>query len=149
MYTVQTQSYVKLMLHAAKRPASSVCGLLLGQRQGKRVLVSDAAPLFHHEAPLAPMLEVACAMVDAYCRKRCSTIEIVGFYYATSGDSVSASTSGLSYFAEKVADKLEQICSQACVVLVQLGVKSVFCAGRRFLRQNACMFVLLVFIGKQ
>ena len=118
MYPMQTQSYVKLMLHAAKRPENSACGLLLGQKQGHGVTVSDAMPLFHHEAPLAPLLEVACAMVEAFCQTD-PNLTIVGFYYAENGHSSSDSGTGLSHFAEKVADKVAQQCAQACVLLVR------------------------------
>lgn len=118
VYSVATQTYVKLTLHAAKRPASSVYGLLLGQEQGQGFSVSDAVPLFHHEAPLAPLLEVVCGMVDAYCQKS-QKLKIVGFYYAGSGYSPSDSGNGLSHLAEKVADKVEQNCSRACVLMVR------------------------------
>uniref|UniRef100_M4BIS6 MPN domain-containing protein n=1 Tax=Hyaloperonospora arabidopsidis (strain Emoy2) TaxID=559515 RepID=M4BIS6_HYAAE len=117
VYTVQTQSYVKLMLHAAKRPANSMCGLLLGQKKGQGVEIMDAMPLFHHEAPLAPLLEVACAMVEAFCQSD-QKLTIVGFYYAENGHSSSESGTGLSHFAEKVADRVEHQFSHACVLLV-------------------------------
>ncbi|KAG1698787.1 hypothetical protein DVH05_014742 [Phytophthora capsici] len=116
-YSVSTQTYVKLALHAAKHPANAVCGLLLGAAQGQGFVISDAVPLFHHEAPLAPLLEVACQMVDAYCQKS-QKLEVVGFYYAGSGYSSSDSGNGLSHFAEKVADKVEANCSRACVLVL-------------------------------
>ncbi|KAG7385534.1 ER membrane protein complex subunit 9 [Phytophthora pseudosyringae] len=125
-YSVAAQTYVKLALHAAKRPANAVCGLLLGQEQGQGFSISDAVPLFHHEAPLGPLLEVACAMVDAHCQKS-QKLQIVGFYYAGSGYSPSESGSGLSHFAEKVADRVEANCSRACVLLLdgqQLGTEA-------------------------
>jgi hypothetical protein len=118
VYSVSTQAYVKLALHAAKRPANSVCGLLLGQDQGQGFVATDAVPLFHEEAPLAPLLEVACASADAYCQKT-QKLKVVGFYYAGSGYSPSDSASGLSHGAEKVADKVEQNCSRACVLVVR------------------------------
>lgn len=118
MYVVETQTYVKLVLHAAKWPASSVCGVLLGQEKGQGFTISDAVPFFHHEAPLAPLLEVACAMVDVYCQKS-QKLHIVGFYYAGSGYNPSDSGKGLSYFVEKVADKVEKNCSRACVLVVR------------------------------
>ncbi|CAI5741041.1 unnamed protein product [Peronospora destructor] len=117
MYSVETSTYIKLMLHAAKWPASSVCGVLLGQKEGQGVLISDAVPLFHHEAPSAPLLEVACAMVDASCQKS-PRWQIVGFYYAGNGYSPSDSSTGISHFVGKVADKMEQNCARACVLVV-------------------------------
>ncbi|CAI5738428.1 unnamed protein product [Hyaloperonospora brassicae] len=136
-HPMQTQSYVKLMLHAAKRPANSACGLLLGQKQGHGFTVSDAMPLFHHEAPLAPLLEVACAMVEAFCQTD-PNLAIVGFYYAENGHSSSDSGTGLSHFAEKVADKVAQQCAQACVLLVdrqQFGHETK--TGLQVLRKDA------------
>lgn len=117
VYSVATQTYVKLALHAAKRPASAACGLLLGREQGQGFSISDAVPLFHHEAPLAPLLEVACAMVDAHAQ--CQKLKVVGFYFAGSGYSPSDSGNGLSHFAEKLADKVELNYSRACVLVVR------------------------------
>ncbi|KAG7395456.1 ER membrane protein complex subunit 9 [Phytophthora boehmeriae] len=115
-YSVATPAYVKLLLHAAKRPASSVCGLLVGQEQGQGFSISDVVPLFHHEAPLAPLLEVGCSMADVWSQQ--SSKKIVGFYYAGSGSTPSEGGSGLSHFAEKVADKVEANCSRSCVLVV-------------------------------
>ncbi|KAG6610371.1 uncharacterized protein IUM83_19851 [Phytophthora cinnamomi] len=122
VYSVATQTYVKLALHAAKRPASAACGLLLGREQGQGFSVADAVPLFHHEAPLAPLLEVACAMADAHAQRH--KLKVVGLYFAGSGYSPSDSGNGLSHFAEKLADKVEANCSRACVLVLdgqQLG----------------------------
>ncbi|KAG6580250.1 uncharacterized protein IUM83_19326 [Phytophthora cinnamomi] len=71
VYSVATQTYVKLALHAAKRPASAACGLLLGREQGQGFSVADAVPLFHHEAPLAPLLEKLADKVEANCSRAC------------------------------------------------------------------------------
>ncbi|KAI9917225.1 hypothetical protein PsorP6_012416 [Peronosclerospora sorghi] len=117
MYTTQPQAYVKLMLHAAKWPANSVYGLLLGQKEGNGFVIKDAVPLFHHESPLAPLFEVACAMVDAYCQKG-QEVTIIGFYYGENGYTPSDASHGLSHFAEKVADRVEQNCTHACVLVV-------------------------------
>ncbi|KAE9041174.1 hypothetical protein PR001_g6730 [Phytophthora rubi] len=116
VYSVATQTYVKLALHAAKRPASAACGLLLGREQGQGFSISDAVPLFHHEAPLAPLLEVACALADAHAQRQ--KLKVVGFYYAGSGYSPSDSGNGLSHLAEKIADKVELNCSRACVLVL-------------------------------
>ncbi|RLN97094.1 hypothetical protein BBJ28_00015939 [Nothophytophthora sp. Chile5] len=118
VYAVSTQAYAKLALHAAKHPDSAVCGLLLGEEQGQGFSISDAAPLFHHETPLAPLVEVGCAMADAWSQQTPSR-KVVGFYYAASGFVASEGGSGLSHFAEKVADKVEANCSRACVLVVR------------------------------
>ncbi|TDH70225.1 hypothetical protein CCR75_003977 [Bremia lactucae] len=116
-YSVSTQAYVKLTLHAAKHPAYTVCGLLLGRVTENKIEILDAVPLFHHDAPLAPLLEVACAMVDAHCLQS-QKLQIIGFYYAGSGHSTSDSGNGLSHFAEKVADKVHENCFRACVLML-------------------------------
>ncbi|CAH0513595.1 unnamed protein product [Peronospora belbahrii] len=105
------------MLHAAKWPANSICGVLLGQEKGQSFLIVDAVPLFHHETPLTPLVEVACAMVDTYCQKSLK-LKIVGFYYAENGSFSSNCENKLSHFTEKVADRVEQNCSRACVLVV-------------------------------
>ncbi|CAI5716039.1 hypothetical protein KXD40_006499 [Peronospora effusa] len=136
VYSVETPTYVKLMLHAAKWPANSVCGILLGQEKGQGFSILDAVPLFHHEAPLAPLLEVACAMVDASCQKS-QKWKIIGFYYAGNGYSPSDSNTGISHFVEKVADKIDQNCARACVLVVdhdQLGTETE--TGLQILRKD-------------
>lgn len=114
-YRVEATAYVKLLLHAAKYPTNTCSGLLIGEEQGQGFVVSDAVPLFHHDAPLAPLLEVACAMVDAWCQAQGQGKKIVGYYHA--GEAEGSAT--LSHFAEKVADKIEANCSRACVLLVE------------------------------
>lgn len=113
-YRVEPAAYVKLQLHAAKHPAGAVCGLLLGEESAGGFVVTDAVPLFHHAAPLAPLLETACAVVDAWSQAQ--RRRIVGFYYAGESDGAPAAT--LAHFAEKAADKVEANCSRACVLLV-------------------------------
>lgn len=114
-YHVEANAYVKLMLHAAKYPTSACSGLLIGDEQGQGFVVTDAVPLFHHDSPLAPVVEVACAMVDAWCHSQKK--KIVGYYHA--GEFGSESSASLNVFGEKVADKVEANCSRACVLLVE------------------------------
>lgn len=117
-YRIEATAYVKLLLHAAKYPTNTCSGLLIGEEQGQGFVVSDAVPLFHHDAPLAPLLEVACAMVDAWCQAQSQgKKKIVGYYHA--GEAESSNSTTLSHFAEKVADKVEANCSRACVLLVE------------------------------
>ena len=77
---LSTTSLIKLALHAAKYPASPVCGVLLGRVTGgdgeegesagagaapaaAAVRVVDAVPLLHSGLGLAPMLEVGMCQV--------------------------------------------------------------------------------------
>ena len=106
----------------------------------------DAMPLFHHEAPLAPLLEVACAMVEAFCQSD-QKLTIVGFYYAENGHSSSESGTGLSHFAEKVADRVEHQFSHACVLLVRLlwDYFLVNCVEQLYIEQSLA-YLLNVFL---
>lgn len=113
-YSVETTAYVKLLLHAAKFPANACSGLLVGEEQGQGFVITDAVPLFHHAAPLAPLLEVACAVVDTWCQSLSPRHKIVGLYYA----GAALETTALSHFTEKLADKIDANCSRACVLLV-------------------------------
>lgn len=112
-YRVEATAYVKLLLHAAKYQTNTCSGLLVGEEQGQGFVITDAVPLFHHDAPLAPLLEVACAMVDAWCQTQGK--KIVGYYHASESDG----SATLSHFGEKMADKIEANCSRACVLLVE------------------------------
>jgi ER membrane protein complex subunit 8/9 len=114
-YRVFPEAYVKVLLHAAKFPAHSCSGLLIGEESGAVFEIVDAVPLFHHESPLAPLTEVACSLVDAWCQQQ--KRKIVGFYYAN-GVGLEP-TPSLSYSAEKIADQVETNCSRACVLLVR------------------------------
>jgi hypothetical protein len=73
-----TTPLIKLALHAAKYPASPVCGVLLGRDvvvdgeggaedagadASSSVRVVDAIPLLHSGLGLAPMLEVGLCQV--------------------------------------------------------------------------------------
>lgn len=60
---INSQSYWKIILHAAKYAHLQVFGVLLGTRAGDNVDISDAIPLFHGAFILAPMLEVAMMQV--------------------------------------------------------------------------------------
>jgi hypothetical protein len=112
-YRVSTAAYAKLLLHAGRHAESACVGLLLGEEAAAGVFsVVDAAPLFHHEAPLAPLAEAACAMADAWSQQRGLTV--VGLYYAPAD----GGSAGLGVFAEKLADKVADNCSRACVLLV-------------------------------
>lgn len=114
-YRVAPEACVKLLLHAAKHPADAVSGLLVGEEQGQGFAVTDAVPLFHHESPLAPLVEVSCAMVDTWCQREKK--KIVGYYYAS--PFAAESLPSLSYTGERLADKVEANCSRACVLLVE------------------------------
>ncbi|XP_067053425.1 ER membrane protein complex subunit 8-like [Acropora muricata] len=81
-FNLSSRSYAKILLHASKYPHKAVNGVLLGGEtvEDGEVYVLDAVPLFHICLGLAPMLEVALARVDIYCKQ--SGLQIVGYYQA-------------------------------------------------------------------
>jgi hypothetical protein len=116
-YRVSSQAYIKLLLHASKYPFSNCHGLLIGEENGpSEFVVTDAIPLFHHQNPLAPIIEASCQIVDAWAQKK--NKKIVGYYYAGVHDT--GSNPSLDFIGQKIADKIEANCSRACVILVSL-----------------------------
>ena len=56
---------LKILLHAAKFPQSSINGVLLGSADASgSVTVSEVVPLFHITSTLAAPVEVALAQVE-------------------------------------------------------------------------------------
>lgn len=70
-YTCDQKALLKVLLHAAKYPAASVNGVLLGciASDKQTVEIVDAIPLLHCFLTLAPALETALAQVS-YCARR-------------------------------------------------------------------------------
>ena len=65
-YSLSPLAYLKLVLHAAAYPSSTVVGVLLGtvdDRSTGAVTVSDAVPLLHHWSELSPAMEAGLALV--------------------------------------------------------------------------------------
>ncbi|GLD95503.1 hypothetical protein PINS_up004180 [Pythium insidiosum] len=114
-YRLFPEAYVKLLLHVAKHPANTCGGLLIGEESGTVVEISDVVPLFHHDAPLAPLTEVACTMVDAWCQR--TDKKIVGYYHANAVGL--EAQPALSFSGEKIADHIEALTPRACVLMVE------------------------------
>lgn len=72
-YTCDQTALLKVLLHAAKYPAASVNGVLLGRTASDRPIVEivDAIPFLHSFLTLAPALETALIQVS-YVHERCS-----------------------------------------------------------------------------
>lgn len=70
---VDVHAYAIPLLHAAKYPASAVCGTLLGTKTADGLHIKTAVPYFHHWTTVTPMLEVALRQVEE--KIRCSVIE--------------------------------------------------------------------------
>ena len=68
VYTFDRTALLKILLHAAKYPASSVNGILLADSKGTKpgaesVTVVDVIPVLHSFLTLAPVLETALIQV--------------------------------------------------------------------------------------
>lgn len=64
---------MKMILHSAKHPGQ-VNGVLLGQKNGAEIVVSDAIPLLHHWTSLSPMMEIG---LDLVCYMNCETVTLM------------------------------------------------------------------------
>lgn len=60
-YTLSTLAYVKVLLHAAKYPSSTVVGIFTGEKGTNQI--SNVIPLLHHWAELSPMMEAGLQLV--------------------------------------------------------------------------------------
>lgn len=63
---LNTRVYVKMVLHAAHYPHSTVSGVLLGHHTPSCLTLVDCVPVCHLQLPLSLSLEVALAQVP-YC----------------------------------------------------------------------------------
>ncbi|CAD6890853.1 unnamed protein product [Tilletia controversa] len=89
--TINPQAYAKVVLHAAKYPASTVRGLLVGRRSSESSShsfeVVDAIPLVHSWTDLAPATELGCALAQAHLSSAnaggaSAGAQIIGLYEA-------------------------------------------------------------------
>jgi hypothetical protein len=62
-YALSEEAYLTVLLHAAKYPSCTVCGVLLGQSAGGSVTVQTALPMFHLSMLLAPCVDTALTQV--------------------------------------------------------------------------------------
>uniref|UniRef100_A0A7S2QED8 MPN domain-containing protein n=1 Tax=Zooxanthella nutricula TaxID=1333877 RepID=A0A7S2QED8_9DINO len=82
-------------------------GILVGTSTGKALKVVDAMPLFHTHA-LAPMLKIACMLIEEHCRE-VGDLEIVGLYHAAASGVPDMSR------VKPIADKIAANFPAACV----------------------------------
>ncbi|GAA5832291.1 hypothetical protein JCM11251_004309 [Rhodosporidiobolus azoricus] len=70
-YSLSPLAYLKIVLHAAKYPASTVCGLLVGTSSGAGdSTVVDAVPLLHSWVDLSPAMEAGLQLAELYCKQQ-------------------------------------------------------------------------------
>jgi len=94
---IKNQVYRKMTAHSLKYLTEDVTGLLVGKIDQYQIVVHDAYPLFHSKIT-APLLEVACDIVDGLASKE--GFKIIGIYESLvknfSGDSIVADYSDMA-----------------------------------------------------
>ncbi|WFD32214.1 hypothetical protein MSPP1_003257 [Malassezia sp. CBS 17886] len=108
---VAASAYRKLLLHAAKYPAATVTGVLVGAR-GATVVVEDAIPLTHHWETLSPMTEAALALINAHLH---GTGRVVLGVYEVPADLDRADAATTT---RALAEKIAEMSKESAVVLV-------------------------------
>eukprot|EP00798_Chlamydomonas_sp_ICE-L_P025948 gene25948-11628_t len=78
----QSLPLYKVLLHSAKYPDRSICGILLGSVDDGNVTITEAIPLFHITSALAAPVEMALAQMDAYVAASEGKLTMVGYYEA-------------------------------------------------------------------
>ena len=108
-------------LHAAAYPSCAVNGLLLGTQSSgvaASTVVTSAVPLFHSNLGLAPLYDVAFALVEAHAQA--TGVAVVGYYHANAA----ASETDLTPVARRVADAVAAAHPGSVVLLVRATLAS-------------------------
>mmetsp|Transcript_134554 Transcript_134554/g.287896 ORF Transcript_134554/g.287896 Transcript_134554/m.287896 type:complete len:211 (+) Transcript_134554:111-743(+) len=100
IYAFDPKAYAKAVMHSCKHSSEGVTGIFIGSVSGKVLKVVDCLPLFHTHA-LAPMLKVACMLIEQHCRALGNNLEIVGVYYASPSGAVDITP--IKAIGEKIA----------------------------------------------
>ncbi|BGP44868.1 hypothetical protein JCM10450v2_000683 [Rhodotorula kratochvilovae] len=114
-YTLSALAYLKLVLHAAAYPSSTVVGVLLGTVDDAGTgacTVSDAVPLLHHWTALSPAMESGLALAEIHARKEGRVF--LGLYVANSrlGDV------SVPHGVQRAADAVRRERSEAVVLVI-------------------------------
>ncbi|XP_021963678.1 ER membrane protein complex subunit 8 [Folsomia candida] len=120
--TFSLECFSKIILHVTKYPQNPVNGLLIrkklkgspeDQPQGPRKLViQDAIPLLHLCKYTTPMMEIALAQTEQFCKG--AGYEIVGYYQAN--ESLKDNTP--DFVACRIAEKLAELNQNVLIVMV-------------------------------
>ncbi|GAA5988580.1 hypothetical protein JCM5350_004462 [Sporobolomyces pararoseus] len=111
-YTLSARASTLPILHAAKHPSQTVCGLLVGTSSSNSNSISDVIPLLHHWTELSAMMEVALQLAELHVKQQGK--EIMGLYIANERIGDLTVPLGLS----KVADTIKKETSNAVVLLI-------------------------------
>uniref|UniRef100_A0A095AT68 ER membrane protein complex subunit 8/9-like protein n=1 Tax=Schistosoma haematobium TaxID=6185 RepID=A0A095AT68_SCHHA len=91
-------AFLKMVLHAAKHPESSVNGILLSdQNCDSQIIITDYIPLFHSVINLTPMLETA-------------------LYHVSQNSCLSKLNDSPTSIACKIGEKLAEKCGNVCLL---------------------------------
>ncbi|GAA5864513.1 hypothetical protein JCM3774_005151 [Rhodotorula dairenensis] len=114
MASVSPLAYLKVVLHAAKYPANTVVGLLVGtvDATSSTCTVSDAIPLVHAWTDLAPMTEAALQLAQIYADQQ--GLVFLGLYVANER----LNDLAIPHGAQRIADALHKERPQAFVLVV-------------------------------
>eukprot|EP00933_Yihiella_yeosuensis_P051026 TRINITY_DN48856_c0_g1_i1.p1 TRINITY_DN48856_c0_g1~~TRINITY_DN48856_c0_g1_i1.p1 ORF type:complete len:212 (-),score=59.85 TRINITY_DN48856_c0_g1_i1:61-696(-) len=107
-YAFDPKAYAKAVMHGCKHSSETVLGLLIGSSNGKTMKIVDSMPLFHTHS-LAPMLKIACMLIEEHCKTAGENLEIVGLYHATASGNVEMTS------VKAIADKIASNSSSASV----------------------------------
>ncbi|GAA5870363.1 hypothetical protein JCM16303_001976 [Sporobolomyces ruberrimus] len=107
-YTLSARARTLPILHAAKHPTQTVCGLLVGSSRS----ISDAIPLLHHWTELSAMMEVALQLAEVHVKQQGK--EVLGLYVANERIGDLSVPPGLG----KVADMIRQDNPDALVLTI-------------------------------
>ncbi|WIA11820.1 hypothetical protein OEZ85_011910 [Tetradesmus obliquus] len=102
-YDLTEEAYLTILLHAAKYPSCTVCGVLLGKVSSKACTATAAVPLFHLSMLLAPCVETALAQVEAYAQQQ--SLQLLGYYHCESRFDAREPHPAGKRIAERIADR--------------------------------------------
>ena len=116
---IQQVAARKMLAQLIKHQKSDCVGLLIGHRNDKTVVVTDAVPLFHDHI-FTGMLEVAMEMVDT-CYNFQETDAIVGVYDAPVR-ARSQKETALTAVASQIAEKIKETKNTVAAIAVSASV---------------------------
>ncbi|GAA6047271.1 hypothetical protein JCM3770_001860 [Rhodotorula araucariae] len=114
-YTLSPLAYLKVVLHAACYPSSTVVGVVVGTVDDASTgacTVSDAVPLLHHWTSLSPAMESGLALAEIHARNQGQVL--LGLYVANArlGDTA------VPHGVQRAADAVRRQRSEAIVLVV-------------------------------
>ncbi|XP_068098591.1 ER membrane protein complex subunit 9 [Hyperolius riggenbachi] len=110
---LNTHVYVKMILHAARYPHSTVSGVLLGRQTPGCLTLVDCVPVCHLQLPLSLSMEVALTQIDSWSALQ--GLVIAGFYQANAG----LRDTSINCAALKAASLISEYQEDAVLILME------------------------------